>query len=246
MDDAGSDAAGQPKRKRTNKGFTVGPANLPDGTYRRKGSLHTILQIQSLTQLTRLAQKIKKDLIQRAKLKKQYAKLKAQEQEPAPGSEAPFRLTEHASAFAKDDKEGSEHGTESGAFDGFSSDISERDVPVPLSTLPVDPSPTLRPALEQKSTDQTPDERVHPQRRQRMRPRTFGKEAEFAKRKREDAQERRKAKEEAMRQRQQKLAEREHFRKAMAKAKTPGRDGKRKLGRESKLLLEKVQKTVAS
>ncbi|KAL9100616.1 MAG: hypothetical protein Q9163_004032 [Psora crenata] len=43
------------KRK---KGFSVGPSNLPDGSYKRK------------------VQKIKKNLIRKAKLKKSYAKLK--------------------------------------------------------------------------------------------------------------------------------------------------------------------------
>ncbi|KAF3904740.1 hypothetical protein ABW20_dc0101115 [Dactylellina cionopaga] len=49
--------SGKPKRK----GFTVGPANLPDGTYRRK------------------TQKIKKTLIHRAKLWKGLEKLKREE-----------------------------------------------------------------------------------------------------------------------------------------------------------------------
>ncbi|KAJ5901995.1 hypothetical protein N7495_002523 [Penicillium taxi] len=53
-----------PVKKR--KGFSVGPANLPDGTYRRK------------------TQKIKSDLIQKAKVKKAYAKIKAQELANAP------------------------------------------------------------------------------------------------------------------------------------------------------------------
>lgn len=52
--------ATQPRKKR--KGFSVGPANLPDGTYRRK------------------ATKIKHDLIQKAKVKKAYAKVKAEEE----------------------------------------------------------------------------------------------------------------------------------------------------------------------
>lgn len=42
------------------KGFSVGPANLPDGTYKRK------------------TQKIKADLIQKAKVRKAYAKVKAE------------------------------------------------------------------------------------------------------------------------------------------------------------------------
>ncbi|CAI7632438.1 unnamed protein product [Penicillium bialowiezense] len=48
------------------KGFSVGPANLPDGTYRRK------------------TQKLKEDLIHKAKVKKAYAKVKAQEEANAP------------------------------------------------------------------------------------------------------------------------------------------------------------------
>jgi hypothetical protein len=39
-----------------------------------------------------------------------------------------------------------------------------------------------------------------------------------------------------------KNAERERFGRAMRKARTPGRDGQRKLGRESGLLLERVQR----
>ncbi|MCJ1287982.1 hypothetical protein MMC26_007335 [Xylographa opegraphella] len=47
--------------KKPRKGFSVGPANLPDGTHLRK------------------VQKIKKDLIHKAKLKRSYAKLKGRE-----------------------------------------------------------------------------------------------------------------------------------------------------------------------
>lgn len=54
-----TDSNDEPAKKKR-KGFSVGPANLPDGTYRRK------------------TQKIKADLIQKAKVKKAYAKVKAQ------------------------------------------------------------------------------------------------------------------------------------------------------------------------
>ncbi|KIW24891.1 uncharacterized protein PV07_10575 [Cladophialophora immunda] len=59
--DDSSAGAKQPDKKKR-KGFSVGPANLPDGTYRRK------------------TQKIKNDLIQKAKVKRAYAKVKAQEE----------------------------------------------------------------------------------------------------------------------------------------------------------------------
>ncbi|KIW73792.1 hypothetical protein PV04_01882 [Phialophora macrospora] len=68
--------AGGPDMKKR-KGFSVGPANLPDGTYRRK------------------TQKIKNDLIQKAKVKKAYAKVKAQEETThalASGEPANLRL----------------------------------------------------------------------------------------------------------------------------------------------------------
>ena len=47
-------------RKKAKGGFKVGPANLPDGTYKRKN------------------QQIKESLIQRAQIKKEYARLQRQ------------------------------------------------------------------------------------------------------------------------------------------------------------------------
>lgn len=79
-----------------------------------------------------------------------------------------------------------------------------------------------------------------------QRPKTvpFRREAREAEQGRADKKARRQAKEEANRQRQEKLQERERFRKAMAKARTRGPHGQRKLGRESAVLLEKVQRMV--
>jgi hypothetical protein len=54
----------------------------------------------------------------------------------------------------------------------------------------------------------------------------------------------RKAREAAELERQAKIEERERFRKAMAKARTGGPNGQRKLGRESNVLLEKVKRMV--
>lgn len=52
------------EKKRPKKGFQVGPANLPDGVHRRK------------------VQKIKADLIEKAKIRKEYGKLKKQGKMP--------------------------------------------------------------------------------------------------------------------------------------------------------------------
>ena len=78
------------------------------------------------------------------------------------------------------------------------------------------------------------------------RPKTvpFRKEASLAQQRREENERRQKELEENNRQRQAKIDERERFRTAMAKARSGGRDGRKKLGRESKVLLEKVQRMV--
>ena len=77
------------------------------------------------------------------------------------------------------------------------------------------------------------------------KPIPFVKEAKAAERQKEEAEARYKAIEEAKRQRRQKIEERERFRRAMAKARTGGRNGQRKLGRESQVLLERVKKIVS-
>ncbi|KUI55008.1 hypothetical protein VP1G_02440 [Cytospora mali] len=55
-----SASASTPDTKKPRKGFRVGPDNLPDGAWRRKNT------------------KIKHDLIHKAKIKKEYAKVKAE------------------------------------------------------------------------------------------------------------------------------------------------------------------------
>lgn len=101
-----------------------------------------------------------------------------------------------------------------------------------------EPEPAPR---EQKDTQQ-------PLSRQRKPPRPkavpFRKEALLAQQRREESERRQRDFEESKRQRQAKIDERDRFRRAMAKARSGGRDGQRKLGRESKVLLEKVQRMV--
>ena len=56
------DAAG-PEAKRKKTGFRVGPANLPDGTYRRKGKAKSSRQLSTVTLTDPLSSsKNKKDL----------------------------------------------------------------------------------------------------------------------------------------------------------------------------------------
>ena len=88
------------------------------------------------------------------------------------------------------------------------------------------------------------DNNSRPQRIKRPKKAPFEKESRIAQQRKEEAEEREKAFHESNRQRQEKFEERERFRKAMAKARVGGKNGQRKLGRESKVLLEKVKRVM--
>ncbi|KAI1758679.1 hypothetical protein GGR53DRAFT_216363 [Hypoxylon sp. FL1150] len=189
-----SDGVATPAAKKLRKGFRVGPANLPEGPWKRK------------------VDKIKKDIIYKAKIKKAYKKIKAAEQTNAAN---PTSATDDVDA--------------------------------------VPPSPTIHPerqAMLDKDEEPEPsppppnDRQSRRRRHKELKPGYFDKAAAEAERKKAEADARAREIEERNAERNRKLAERERFRKALAKARTPGRDGQRKLGRESGLLLEKVKKMV--
>lgn len=95
-------------------------------------------------------------------------------------------------------------------------------------------------ALAQTTSEGKP----RPQRQARPKPVPFTKEARLAQQRREERERQQREYEECNRQREAKIGERERFRRAMAKARLGDKDGQRKLGRESKVLLEKVQRIV--
>ncbi|KAJ4334910.1 hypothetical protein N0V87_006505 [Didymella glomerata] len=183
--------------KKQKKGFQIGPANLPDGTHKRK------------------VKKIKENVIYKAKLRKQYAKLKAREDR---AEDAPRKSVYEREAEGSDDNH-------------------ESAEPAPEPTL--EPHPDRVKMLEEPEKEVPVSSFDRRQRRQRTDP--FQKEADIARKKKEQAEARQKAREEADKERTKKIAERERFRKAMAKARG-GPNGQRKLGRESKVLLEKAQR----
>lgn len=80
----------------------------------------------------------------------------------------------------------------------------------------------------------------------RPKPAPFEKEAREAQHKKAEAEKRREEIEAAREERERKLEERERSRKAMAKARTGGKNGQRKLGRESQVLLERVRRAVGA
>ncbi|KAK4553641.1 hypothetical protein LTR86_009139 [Recurvomyces mirabilis] len=216
---------GKPGRPQK-KGFSVGPANLPDGTYRRK------------------TQEIKDSLIKRAKIKKDYARVQKRgdvqnkiETIPRPAS---MQLERHRAAEHQDKPVDQ------------SEELVNQDEVEPEEPAG-GPHPDRQTLIEREAVD--PTEAPHPEERSReiqryerrqRKPKAlpFKREHDAAQQRKAEAEERRKAREEAERQRQQKIEERERFRKAMAKARSAGVNGQRKLGRESQVLLERVKRMV--
>lgn len=84
-----------------------------------------------------------------------------------------------------------------------------------------------------------------PRERKNKRPGYFDKEEAYAEQKRAESEARRIEFERKDKERKAKIEERERFRKAMAKARSGGRNGQRKLGKESQVLLERVRRMVA-
>ncbi|KAK3906876.1 hypothetical protein C8A05DRAFT_11364 [Staphylotrichum tortipilum] len=217
----GHNSGGSPdddrRQKKAKHGFRVGPENLPDGAWRRKVT------------------KIKKDLITKAKVKKQYAKIKAEHQKHVtapPSTEGP----EAADSHHDDEPQAAPvaiHPERQAMLD--SSSIR----PKPNNTTTTD-GPD---ADHDAATGPTSPQHERRQRRPRkQRPDYYNKQLATAEETKKKADER--AAEFARRQkeREKAIADRERYRKAMAKAKEPGRDGKRKVGREGKLLLDRVKK----
>ena len=78
--------------------------------------------------------------------------------------------------------------------------------------------------------------------RRRRRPDYYEKEMAHAERRGEQAEEREAERKRREDERSRKFAERERARKAMFKARAGGQDGRRKLGREGGILLDRVRK----
>lgn len=82
-------------------------------------------------------------------------------------------------------------------------------------------------------------------RNKRHKSKPFEKEGKMAQQRQAGAEAKKQAFKESDKQRQLKSGEREKFRKVMAKARSGGRNGQRKLGLESKVLLAKAKRTMA-
>ncbi|KAH6635260.1 hypothetical protein B0J18DRAFT_487369 [Chaetomium sp. MPI-SDFR-AT-0129] len=238
---------GSSKLKKAKRGFRVGPDNLPDGAWRRKVT------------------KIKKDLITKAKVKKEYAKIKAEHQKQATTTPAldPITTSENDDADAARDQI---HPERQAMLDSSSSSRpNPESKPQPTTdnymnnntstssnkTQLPPPSqhqqqPQQQPEAE-AAEDEPPRLHPHPHRRenhQRQPNGYFSKELAAAERAKQAAADRRAEAERREQERQRRIADRDRYRRAMDKAKAPGRDGRPRVGRESKLLLERVRRVM--
>ena len=178
------------------------------------------------------AQKIKSDLIQKAKVKKSYAKIKAQE------------------LSADQNKKPHLYGYENNDIDGGNGNDAPAKEPEPEPERGPESEPASldlhpdRQAMLDRSSHRQAQGRAHPDdndeqqgmhRRRGRKPKrsAFAKEMEIAEKRKQEAEARRKE-----------LQLKQKEREAMVKARRPSRDGKRRLGRESKVLLGRVQRMV--
>lgn len=174
-------------------------------------------------------------MIEKAKLKKEYAKQKAQ----AGDDVQPKRPATYAPSEDEEEQSPKEPAQEK--------EIEEKVVEkakAPRQSKPKRPSPPPAPVAEEAPAvnPETNLDGIHHSRRQKIIP--FAKEHRAAQRQKREAEERREAYERSQRERAEKTEERERFRKAMAKARSGGRNGQRKLGRESTVLLDRIKRTM--
>lgn len=219
-EDGGSDAHSQKKRK----GFSVGPANLPDGTYRRK------------------TQKIKNDLISRAKVKKAYAKLRHTDAEPAE-VEAKYNPYEERDDPTRERTDVPEDTNSAVAHAGGQEMHPDRLARLDESDAEHVVEPAVRVRKRRKQPQQTGANAEIQRKGGRQVKRTVQDIARPARYQEDFAQAEynKLQNEDKKRIREQ----RDKERRAMTKARKPGRDGRPKLGRQSNVLLSRVQRLVA-
>lgn len=188
-------------------------------------------------------------------MKKRYAKVRERELgKSSTGGTAPA-ADDQNNTSDNDELDAHEHDSERHTQDTRRSLLAkEAAVEQPPDNSPDVQPRTLRvgreavqqpPEAENGDTDDGP---IHPDRKriQRAKTKPFNKELQEAKKRRAEREAARRAREEAIEERDRKREERERWRKQMAKARQPGKNGQRKLGRESKVLFEKVQRLVGS
>jgi hypothetical protein len=188
---------------------------------------------------------IKRNLIEKAKLKKEYAKqLQQAGEDILPKRPSTYAITEDDTKHAPDAPDSPEEDAQSEqVVETVKAPRKSKSKPKPKSPSPA-PTPAPAPVAEEAPTEEAESNLsgIHHSRRQKIIP--FAKEHRFAQRQKREAEERRAAYETSQRERAEKTEEREKFRKAMAKARSGGKNGQRKLGRESTVLLDRIKRMV--
>lgn len=167
---------------------------------------------------------MKKELIHKAKVKKAYAKIKAREEQQVPSKPEVTSEGVQADTNAAEDEAEQIH---------------------PTRQLMLKDEEAAQTGATKDADGNLIDDRVDPDgaRRRTRRPGYYEKQLQKAEEKRQAIAAHREEMARRQAEREAKIAERQRFKKAMAK--TRDRDGNKKLGRESGLLLEKVRKMVA-
>lgn len=247
-DNPNTDAIPEAKKR---KGFQVGPENLPDGAWRRRNT------------------KIKENLIHKAKLKKEYRKVKAelaqeQEKKAIPSHEDGDDAVQPPSEPIDHEQDRQHVNAERQALlDGAPLPPMKKREPQPEKRAhqpprPTEEEPSRTPAVADGDDEPGPAEEHRPRgdRRKPRRPDYYDKALQEGSKKKAEAEARAAEQKRREEERDHKAADRERLRKAMLKARgiKPGaggrgrfggrQEGPRKLGRESKVLLDKVKMMV--
>ncbi|KAK4662857.1 hypothetical protein QC763_602655 [Podospora pseudopauciseta] len=208
--------------KKPRQGFRVGPDNLPDGAWKRKVT------------------KIKKDLITKAKIKKKYSKIKAAHaSEPTPAlPELPPSPIIHPAGAPSEPTPNSPSPT------GPAPEPDLHPDRLHLLTTDEPPNPNANapdfPPLPKRNNGDRSRGKNQKQRKPDYYEKELAKAAELkAKQEARNAEFARRQKE-----REDRIKQREKWQRQMDKAKRPDKNGKMRLGRESKILLEKVERLV--
>lgn len=241
-DNPNTDAIPEAKKR---KGFQVGPENLPDGAWRRRNT------------------KIKENLIHKAKLKKEYKKVKA---ELAQEQEKKIAATHEDGDAVQTPSEPIDHEQDrqhvnaerQALLDGAPLPPMKKREPQPERAQPprVTEEPSHAPAADGDGEAEPFEHRPRGDRRKPRRPEYYEKALQEGSKKKAEMEARAAEQKRREEERELKAAERERLRKAMLKARgiKPGaggrgrfggrQEGPRKLGRESKVLLDKVKMMV--
>ncbi|KAF3480061.1 uncharacterized protein GIQ15_05408 [Arthroderma uncinatum] len=179
-----------------------------------------------------IVQKIKADLIHKAKLKKSYEKIKARELASTPVKS--IYETQNDDDGGNEDSRPAEEPAEEPASLELHPDRQA------MVASHNDEQSEERPKRPSRRRDRTQDEhdgdsRPHGRRPRRAKPYPFTREEEAAQKRIEEANAREKLR-----------LQREKERADMTRAKRPDQFGKRRLGRESKVLLDKVKRLVGT